>query len=308
MANKSLYFNGKDSEAIIKHKDFYNVFPFSIQCWIKTTQNNNNHSSIVNKYISGSRNGWSLNIKNGKISFWIYNNNNGCEFIGNTLISDNEWHNVIITVSNTVKVYIDGVLDIEVSSNINSYNTNSIDIVLGLYQGSHERYNGFLDDFSFWNIELDNSIIAKYSKGIRIDKNNNFLTGYWNMDKLVDNQIIDCIKKNNGTIKNLELISYGCPIEYYKFLLQQNNQLYTIKSEFYEPSKSQYKPITGVEVNNITDENLKKYGFDDIGDILKTIDKGNLNMLFTNDLEDGKQFGVNLKNGIKKIDGIRLLK
>ncbi|MCD3340392.1 hypothetical protein G8T81_14970, partial [Clostridium botulinum C/D] len=93
-----------------------------------------------------------------------------------------------------------------------------------------------------------------------------------------------------------------------QFMLEQNNQLYTIKSEFYEPSKSQYKPITGVEVNNITDENLKKYGFDDIGDILKTIDKGNLNMLFTNDLEDGKQFGVNLKNGIKKIDGIRLLK
>lgn len=57
-----------------------------------------------------------------------------------------------------------------------------------------------------------------------------------------------------------------------KFLLAQSNQLYTIKPEFYEPLKLQYKPITEVDINNITDEHLNKYGFDYIGDILTETD------------------------------------
>ncbi|EDS77047.1 spry domain protein [Clostridium botulinum C str. Eklund] len=90
----------------------------------------------------------------------------------------------------------------------------------------------------------------------------------------------------------------------YRFLLEQNNQLYTIKSEFYEPSKLQYKPITGVDINNITDEHLKKYGFDDIGDIMKTIAKENMIMERDDDLGSGIQFSISLNNAIKIIDDI----
>ncbi|MCD3217429.1 hypothetical protein G8S55_09240, partial [Clostridium botulinum C] len=126
-------------------------------------------------------------------------------------------------------------------------------------------------------------------------QNGSYEQGTWQLQGSNDNVYFTNIGKsfilNNGTFKihNIKLFKYyklqqinrqttrdawlyeiefGIRPSIPYFLLEQNNQLYTINSEFYEASKSQYKPIAGININNITNEDLKKYGFNDIGDIL----------------------------------------
>nr|WP_229240856.1 discoidin domain-containing protein [Clostridium haemolyticum] len=155
-----------------------------------------------------------------------------------------------------------------------------------LYFNSNKEKQWILFDFKNINVCID-SITWK--------QNGSYAQGEWQLQGSNDNKHFANIGKNfvlnNETFKihNSKLFKYyklqqingqttrdawiyeiefGIRLSIPYFLLEQNNQLYTINSEFYEASKSQYKPIAGININNITDEDLKKYGFNDIGDVL----------------------------------------
>ncbi|MCD3216951.1 discoidin domain-containing protein [Clostridium botulinum C] len=164
-----------------------------------------------------------------------------------------------------------------------------------LYFNSNKENQWILFDFKNINVCID-SITWK--------QNGSYEQGTWQLQGSNDNKHFANIRKsfvlNNETFKihNSKLFKYyklqqingrttrdawiyeiefGIRTSIPYFLLEQNNQLYTINSGFYEASKSQYKPIAEVDINNISDENLKKYGFNDIGDILTemTVNKEN---------------------------------
>jgi len=88
----------------------------------------------------------------------------GC-FIGEKPIKDDEWRHVAITISpnpssmvNTeiVSIYLNGVLDISFITHSISNIDSSNDLKIGC---SH--FFGQIDDFSFWNIALDQSTISR---------------------------------------------------------------------------------------------------------------------------------------------------
>lgn len=175
-----------------------------------------------------------------------------------------------------------------VQSNYNPINFNEQLDYLITFDEQNKRYLTYIN-------KLDYAIDSKYINKNQSAPCNNLMIG-----KLLK---FDYYFK--GYIKSIEI--YDTPLvftKYKKFLLQQSNRLYTIKSEFYEPLKSQYKPITEIDIDNITDEDLKKYGLDDIGDIVKTIDEENLTMTQVGKLESGIQFSTSLNNSIKRIDDI----
>ena len=133
-----------------------------------------------------------------------------------------------------------------------------IDNIIWKQSGDYERgvwqLQGSNDNKDFFNI--DNSFILNNGT---FKINNTKAFQYYKL------QQVDGETTSSGWIYEIE---FGIRPNIPYFLLEQNNQLYTINSEFYEASKSQYKPIAGININNITDEDLKKYGFNDIGDIL----------------------------------------
>lgn len=87
------------------------------------------------------------------------------------------------------------------------------------------------------------------------------------------------------------------------YLLKQNNQYYTIKSEFYK--NGNYESITeleGKEILNQTD--FETFGIDDLNLLTKTIDTEVANGIDKGSLKSGKYFEIKLNNNFKKINDI----
>ncbi|GAE03460.1 hypothetical protein CBO05C_3150 [Clostridium botulinum B str. Osaka05] len=109
------------------------------------------------------------------------------------------------------------------------------------------------------------------------------------------------INKNNGgsytgisTFEMYELLKEN------KYLLKQNNQYYTIKSEFYK--NGNYKSITELEGKEILTENdFETFGIDDLNSLIKTIDTQVIDGIDKGNLGSGKYFEFELNNDIKKI-------
>nr|WP_242568059.1 hypothetical protein [Clostridium botulinum] len=85
-----------------------------------------------------------------------------------------------------------------------------------------------------------------------------------------------------------------------KFLLKQNDQYYTIKSEFYK--NGNYEPIIELEGEEIlTQADFETYGIDDLNLLTKVIDTQVINGIDRGGLDSGKYFEFGLNNDIKKI-------
>lgn len=86
-----------------------------------------------------------------------------------------------------------------------------------------------------------------------------------------------------------------------KFLLKQNNQYYTLKSEFYK--NSNYEPIRELEEKEIlTETDFETYGIDDLNLLTETIDNEVINGIDKGSLGNGKYFEIILNNFIKTIN------
>ncbi|HIG0355236.1 MULTISPECIES: hypothetical protein [Clostridium] len=85
------------------------------------------------------------------------------------------------------------------------------------------------------------------------------------------------------------------------YLLKQNKQYYTIKSEFYK--NGEYKSITELEGNEIlTKTDFETYGIYDLDLLAQTIDTQVVNGIDKGSLGSGKYFEIELNNFIKKIN------
>ncbi|WP_434290330.1 hypothetical protein [Clostridium botulinum] len=98
--------------------------------------------------------------------------------------------------------------------------------------------------------------------------------------------------------KNGELKPYNPNL--YKYLIKQNNNHYTIKSEFYK--NGNYESITeldGKEILNQTD--FQAYGIDNLNSLTKIIDTQIVSGIDKGALDNGKLFEFSLNNEIEKI-------
>ncbi|HDK7138318.1 TPA: hypothetical protein PTV74_002186 [Clostridium botulinum] len=85
-----------------------------------------------------------------------------------------------------------------------------------------------------------------------------------------------------------------------KFLLKQNNQYYTIKSEFYK--NSNYEPIADLQKKEIlTQTDFETYGIDDLNLLTKTVDTQNINGTDKGRLGNGKLFEFEMDSNHKKM-------
>lgn len=277
---KCMYFNGKNSTITIKHDVKYNVFPLVIDCWLKTKQTENQHCSLINKYISGSSNGWSLNIKNGSISFWIYNNGIcGCDFSSDTKICDNKWHHIKVIVNKNVDIYIDGNKDTSRVCNIHSPNQCNTDIVIGKYQGSNGYYNGYIAELSISNkIPKENQIIKyKLSEKAYIKK----LISLW---KIENNNIYDIVNSTKTEYENIKIEEdETCHICLYKYLIKMNDK-------YYSPLKDhiQNRSFINLDISADIIEGFKKYGFDSLDLLLDPISIETITLIPIDEFKNSK--------------------
>ncbi|KEI96314.1 hypothetical protein G4W71_08245 [Clostridium botulinum] len=110
------------------------------------------------------------------------------------------------------------------------------------------------------------------------------------------------ILNEDGTRSDIGIYGGMTPyiFNFYKFLLKQNQNYYTIKSEFYK--NNNYKPITELEGKEVlTQNNFETYGIDDLNLLTKTIDTRVINGIDKGRLGSGKYFEVGLYNCCKRV-------
>ena len=212
----------------------------------------------------------------------IYNNN----------ILDNLFDNNISTIwtSNGVigNIYIKFDSDINISKIQISHNSSEIISIYYSYNGvdyiklsekifkkefATGTYTNYVEDFVF-----NNNIKVKYWKLI-LSKNN--------------------FGSNYASLQELKIYSKNLP---YKFLIKQNNQYYTIKSEHY--SNGQFQPLTLEGGEQPNENDYENFGFDDINDLLISQNTKTIQGIDKGELGEGKYFEVELDNEVKRINSI----
>jgi hypothetical protein len=183
----ALEMDGIDDQVnIVGYKGIAGTGDRTISAWIRTSTNN----SAANKGIVS----WGTNVTSQKWTFRIQNSNgtpgtirieaNGGYFVGNTVVTDTEWHHVAVTWANDgtpdvqdAKLYVDGVLDAEFgnvdtppsASQSIAINTASIaDVLIGdNFQATH-NWDGWMDDVRIYDEALDAAAIADLAIGTPI--------------------------------------------------------------------------------------------------------------------------------------------
>ncbi|PYK29702.1 MAG: hypothetical protein DME57_09485, partial [Verrucomicrobia bacterium] len=136
--------------------------PFTIDAWIKTTDNTSEHG-IVEKYDGGGQNGYFFRLASGtgRLVFGICNGVT-CESVaGATQVSISTFHHVAaIFDGSSLKVYLDGNLDGSASTSIAPGDgTNPLEI--GARGGSPGNFfSGLVDEVELFNRALSDTEVA----------------------------------------------------------------------------------------------------------------------------------------------------
>lgn len=180
-----------------------NIQLFTISLWFKSTNSG---------FLFGQNNGqcshgglWDRNLSilpNGNLEFYIFNGSQQyTTAIGN--YKDNNWHNVVVNLSNNgTKIYIDGILSSQNSTITTAQNYLGYWRVGGLQTGGNNTIIGNIDDIAIWDRELTSSEISTIYQESLLNINNFTLTNF----KIYPNPITDILFVENLDI--FETIQY----------------------------------------------------------------------------------------------------
>ena len=147
VANKAYSFDGVDDFISIL-RNFQDSFTTSI--WFKSNGNNQ-----YKPLIDACNVNWEVQIIDLHITYVSFNNSLNYQlFNSNTLITNDNWNNLICTYnSNILTFYLNGILIDQFT--VNTLQTNMGNYIFGAsLTGSDQYYDGSLDDIGIWNRAL----------------------------------------------------------------------------------------------------------------------------------------------------------
>lgn len=150
----ALEFHGGEDMVRVEHSDDLSLQMFTIMAWVKTTTAG---QAIIHKQPSSSLRNYILNIYSSSLpraSFSSGGARTDCD--GTTPVDDDQWHHVAATYDqNSLKVYVDGELEGEISSPDKKIETNEEPLLFGHAGGTGDyRYTGLMDEIAVYNIAL----------------------------------------------------------------------------------------------------------------------------------------------------------
>ena len=228
----ALTFDGLDDQInAVGYKGIPGTGARTIAAWIRTSHTNPQNRGILS---------WGINQTTRKWTFRIQTSNgtpgtirveaNGGFFVGNTVVTDGNWHHVAVTWENDgtpdiidSRLYVDGKLDAEfgnftnppsASQSIAINTASSADVRIGDdFQATHNWYGG-IDDVRIYNEALDAQAIASLAIGTPIISNftssaevvasGSPLTLSWVSDPSNDSLEID---NGIGDVSNLTMVT-----------------------------------------------------------------------------------------------------
>ena len=160
---------------------------WSVSCWVKTNNKTADGGSFRGWFSTGGWNtagNFKIAIKdnNGFASVW----EGGSQVIvGNSDISDNNWHNIVLTkTTSNITLFVDGLQQSTVS-NSETWSFNNIYIGAGGQSTGITvagMWNGNIDEVSIFNTELSASHITSiYNGGVPNDISSLSPISWWRM-------------------------------------------------------------------------------------------------------------------------------
>ncbi len=166
---KAAYFDG-NSNVNIPHSNSVNPTVYSISAYIYPTNISDNwHGIIISKW---QQSGWgagfefSLNYNSSSV-YNVYSpwqdNSSKQTHLSPSAYGFNVPHHVCVTHSASYnRIYVDGVLVSEKSSNGTISNSNTLDISIGRrWTGGWHPFTGYIKDVAVWGKELNSSEVAQ---------------------------------------------------------------------------------------------------------------------------------------------------
>jgi hypothetical protein len=144
---------------------------FSIDAWIKTTQNTGNVAVVLDKRQPTPLQGYHLFTYNGSLFLQLAVGGNYQNYPSNVNIADGNWHHVAVTVDRTnevvVKWYVDGLETSKTLNPVAGSVDNSAPLRLGRHSFSQSGYwKGEIDEVEIFKRALrSDEVFAMYSAG-----------------------------------------------------------------------------------------------------------------------------------------------
>jgi hypothetical protein len=138
---------------------------YTISLWINPSSLNFGSYTagvIIQKWGNVGSASYNLTIANdGRLRYYTHNGTSSTLLTSNAILNTNNWKNIVITQSsNTVNLFINGVLDNTSSTmNVPAIVNNSLEFGRQYNQFSnyaHEGFIGRIDDIGFWNRTITN--------------------------------------------------------------------------------------------------------------------------------------------------------
>lgn len=158
LASGMLYLRGTNAKAEVAHTPALNAFPLTLEAWVKTAQTTG-QQGLLNKYSSGSLNGYQMFLLNGELRAWYFRNSSNHVFGGGDglnggFIADGRWHHLAFVVDATGgRLYVDGELRASRAwSGAPGATTTALPFSIGYYNSPVGGYfNGLIDEVRVWN-------------------------------------------------------------------------------------------------------------------------------------------------------------
>lgn len=168
--NSAYSFDGSTSYIEVSGASILNNNDYTYSWWIKVAAlpSNGNAASMFEIGTEVSVNpGQTFAINNNYLSTFGYlvnsgNTNSTSTFVNYTsLPSVGTWYNLVITRSDSVKLYVNGVLQAVTSANgTNPYYYSPLDMYIGSRANAFQYFNGIIDDINIYNRVLSQQEIA----------------------------------------------------------------------------------------------------------------------------------------------------
>ena len=169
----ALSFDGANDNVSVATNSLINfgTGDMTIEADIKTSQSNSNFTGIVVKASTSAIYGFQLGIQNGKIAAEIGSSStflaatNG--LAGVTNLANNTWHHLAMVVNrsqNSVKLYVDGILDAVVTHTAIAGMdiSTTFNLFIGRERTGNYFFNGFIDEVRLWNVARSQCEIQTY--------------------------------------------------------------------------------------------------------------------------------------------------
>lgn len=191
-AGGALSFN-TSQYAGITHQPELNAYPLTVMTWFRAT---NGGGALVNKYASGSGNGYNLFIPgSGNLLGWYFrdgaNNVHGGGPMNAGFVADGKWHHAAMVVDATGgRLYLDGVQKSSLPwTGTPGAPTTTQNLWFNHYPGD-SLGNIQIDEASVWNTSLTLAQIQQYMTNTLVGAESGLL-GYWRMDEGSGTNVLD---------------------------------------------------------------------------------------------------------------------